>query len=319
MSRLFEARRADNGEAWSRHKRKLSGFDLVFSPHKSVTLAAEFAGLPAESAAFCNAVDRANDRVMRFVAQELGWARKGAGGEDGADPGAVGWMSFRHHTARPTLPLRDGKHGQTYLYDAPDAGDPHLHIHNFLMNLVATADGRIGSLDSRALSDIRVKTFGAYFQAVLADELRRLGVRIGYDDGEQAVVVEAIPDEVNKAFSKGRRQILEKAKCFASAQGLDWDETSAEQKMDILRDAGAEGRLGKMKADEKRLWGEQAEALGWRHQTAFEGIVHETLTEEERFGPPPPSAMKSSGSMPHAASSGPASLAGRTTSGGWWS
>ena len=283
MSRLFEGRRADTGKAWSQHKRKLSGFDLVFSPHKSVTLAAEFAGLPAESAAFCNAVDRANDRAMRFVAQEMGWARKGAGGEDGADPGAVGWMSFRHHTARPTLPLQDGNRGSTYLYDAPVAGDPHLHVHNFLMNLVVTADGRVGSLDSRALSDVRVKTFGAYFQAVLADELRRLGVRTGYDNGEQAVVVEAIPEEVSQTFSKGRRQILDKAKSFAKAQGLDWDGASAEQKMDILRDAGAEGRLGKMKTDEKRLWREQADALGWHHTTAMNEQVHQLLSDDDRF------------------------------------
>ena len=80
MSRLFEARRADTGEPWSQHKRKLSGFDLVFSPHKSVSLAAEFAARPAESAAIWNAVDRAADRSMRYVAHVLGWARKGAGG-----------------------------------------------------------------------------------------------------------------------------------------------------------------------------------------------------------------------------------------------
>jgi len=205
MSRLFEGRRADNGEAWSRHKRKLSGFDLVFAPHKSVSLAAEFATTPAESAAIWNAVDRAADRAMRYVAQILGWARKGAGGEAGADPGAVGWISFRHHTARPTLPIQDGPGGQTYLFDAPVAGDPHMHIHNFLMNLVVTAEGRTGSLNSKALTDTRVKEFGAYFQAVLADELRRLGVRIGYDVGEQAVVLLAIPDPVSEAFSKGRR------------------------------------------------------------------------------------------------------------------
>src|SRR5208283_4823037 len=46
MARLFEAKRADTGEAWSRHQRKLSGLDLVFSPHKSVSLAAEFASSP---------------------------------------------------------------------------------------------------------------------------------------------------------------------------------------------------------------------------------------------------------------------------------
>jgi hypothetical protein len=283
MSRLFEARHADTGEPWSQHKRKLSGFDLVFSPHKSVSLASEFAATPAESAAIWNAVDRATGRAMRYVAHVLGWARKGAGGEDGADPGAVGWISFRHHTARPTLPIQDGRGGQTYLFDAPVAGDPHMHIHNFLMNLVVTAEGRIGSLDSRALIDARVKEFGAYFQAVLADELRRLGVHIGYDAEERAVVVLAIPEHISKAFSKGRQQILNKAKAYAKDHGLDWDGLAAEDKMDILRDASAEGRLGKMKTDERNIWREQAAALGWQHRTAMEGVVPERLSNGERF------------------------------------
>src|SRR6516165_2253896 len=272
MSRLFEARCADTGEPWTLHKRKLSGFDLVFSPHKSVSLAAEFAATPAETAAIWNAVDRASDRAMRYVAHVLGWARKGAGGEDGADPGAVGWISFRHYTARPTLPIQDGPGGQTYLFDAPIAGDPHMHVHNFLMNLVVTAEGRVGSLDSRALTDARVKEFGAYFQAVLAEELRRLGVRIGYDADQQAVVVLAIPE-----------QILNKAKAYATDHGLDWNSLPAEDKMDILRDAGAEGRLGKMKTDERNIWREQAAALGWQHRTAMEGIVHARLSDGERF------------------------------------
>ncbi|OYV51586.1 MAG: conjugal transfer protein TraA [Acidocella sp. 20-58-15] len=283
MSRLFEGRRADNGEAWSQHKRKLSGFDLVFSPHKSVTVAAEFALTPAESALIWNAVDRANDRVMRYIAQEVGWARKGAGGEDGADPGAVGWMSFRHHTARPTMLVQDGPRGQTYLMESPVAGDPHMHIHNFLMNVVATADGRIGSLDMRALTDSRVKEFGAYFQAVLADELRRLGIKIGYDATEQAVVVESVPEAVGKLFSKGRQQILDKAKSFAASQGLDWDRLDAEKKMDVLRDAGAEGRLGKMKCDERNIWREQVAEIRYQHQSVLEETQHERLTDDERF------------------------------------
>jgi hypothetical protein len=148
---------------------------------------------------------------------------------------------------------------------------------------VVTAEGRIGSLDTRALTDARVKEFGAYFQAILADELRRLGVSLGYDAGEQAVVVLAIPEQVSKVFSKGRQQILSKAKAYAQAQGLDWDELAADDKMDILRDAGAEGRLGKMKADEKRIWREQAEALGWQHRTVMEGSIHERRSDAERF------------------------------------
>ena len=283
MSRLFEGRRADNGEAWSPHKRKLSGFDIVFSPDKSVSLAAEFAPTPAETALIWNGVDRAVDRAMRYLAQEVGWARKGAGGEDGADPGAVGWISFRHHTARPTLQVQDGPNGETYLFEAPVAGDPHIHIHNFLMNLVVTAEGRIGSLDTRGLTDAKVKEFGAYFQAVLADELRRLGIKVGYDANEQAVVIEQIPEDVKAGFSKRDRQILHKARAFAESQGLAWDELSAEKKLDITEEASAEGRLGKMKADEKRIWQEQAEALGWRHGSVLKEVRYEALADEQRF------------------------------------
>ena len=283
LSRLFEGKRGDTGEAWSKHARKVSGFDLVFSPHKSVTLAAEFAATPAESAAVWNAVDRANDAAMRYAAEVLGWARKGAGGEDGADPGAVGWVSFRHHTARPTLHVQDGAGGQTYLLDAPVAGDPHMHVHNFLMNLVVTDDGRIGSLDTRALTDARVKEFGAFFQAVLADELRRIGAHIDLDAGKQAVVLTTIPEDASKAFSKRDREVLRHAKRFATDQGLDWDGLSAERKMEIVEEASANGRLGKMKADERRIWREQAEALGWSHWTVMEGVTHETLTDAERF------------------------------------
>jgi hypothetical protein len=40
LARLFEAKRADTGEAWEGQKRKISAYDLTMAPHKSVTLAA---------------------------------------------------------------------------------------------------------------------------------------------------------------------------------------------------------------------------------------------------------------------------------------
>jgi hypothetical protein len=74
---LFEARRADNGAAWSAHARKNSGFDFVFAPHKSVSLAAEFAATEAERTLIRNAVHLANDETLRYAAQDLAMARKG--------------------------------------------------------------------------------------------------------------------------------------------------------------------------------------------------------------------------------------------------
>ncbi|MCB8877457.1 relaxase domain-containing protein [Acidisoma silvae] len=283
LSRLFEGRRGDNGEAWSQHNRKLSGFDIVFSPDKSVSLAAAFAPTDAERAMIRNATDRAADRAMRFLASEIGWARKGDGGKDGADPGAVGWISFRHHTARPTMQVQDGPGGETYLFDAPVAGDPHDHIHNFLMNVVVTAEGRVGSLDTRVLTDAKIKMIGAYFQVYLAEELKRLGIEIAVGADHQAVAITAIPEAAKEAFSKRDNQILRKAKAFAKEQGLDWEEMSAEKKLDIMEEASAEGRLGKMQVDQDRIWRDQAEKLGWKHTSVLDKVEHAELSQEDRF------------------------------------
>ena len=283
LDRLFEAKRADTGEAWTEHKRKVSAYDLTLAPHKSVTLAAEFAATPAESAMIWHAIDRANDATMRYVAREVGWARKGKGGEDGAEPGAVGWVSFRHHTARPTLPVQDGADGATYLAQSPIGGDPHAHIHNALFNLVVTENGRIGSLDTQRLHS-RVHEFGAFFQARLADELRTLGARIGYDKNQQAVVLEAIPELAVDTFSKGRRQVLGSAKAYAAAQGLEWDQISVEGKFKILSAAGLAARLKKHgDKNDREIWRDQAEAIGWTHRTVLAEATHVALSDAARF------------------------------------
>ena len=283
MDRLFEGKRADTGEAWSKHERKISAYDFTFSPHKSVSLAAEFADAPAESGAIWNGIDRANDAAMRYIARELGWARKVKAGEDGADPGAVGWASFRHHTARPTMLVQDGSNGATYLADATIGGDPFAHVHNALFNMVATDDGHVGSLDTQRLH-ARVHEFGAFGQACLADELRALGVRVGYNETEQAIVIEAIPQFANDHFSKSGRQVVRGAKEYAKKHGLDWDKMTAEQKFEILHEQAAAERLEKHAGkDDRALWREQAKAIGWAHNTVMESVKYERLSDAERF------------------------------------
>ena len=283
LDRLFEAKRADNGEAWSKHSRDISAYDLVLTPHKSIALAAEFASSAAESAMIWHAIDRANDATMRYVARELGWARKGKGGEDGAEPGEVAWVSFRHHTARPTLAIQDGPNGATYLAESPVAGDPLAHIHNALFNMVVTAEGRVGSLDTQRLHS-RVHEFGGFFQAKLADELRTLGVRLDYDANEQAVVLEAIPQLAVDTFSKRSREVLESAKSYATRQGHEWDDLPAEAKFSMLSAAGIASRQKKHgDKDDHAVWKEEAEAIGWKHDTVLEGVQHPTRSDEQRF------------------------------------
>ena len=283
LERLFEAKNAATGEGWSAHQRKVSAYDLTTAPHKSVTLAAEFASSEAEGAMIRHALDRANDATMRYVAREIGWARKGHGGEEGAEPGAVGWVSFRHHNARPTLQVQDGQTGVTYLADLPVPGDPHDHIHNGFFNLVVTADGRVGSLDTKRLND-RVHEFGAYYQAQLADELRRLGIRVEYDAKQEAVMLSAVPKAAVDAFSKGRRQTERNAKRFAKDQGLDWEAMTAERKFGMLAAAATVERQSKTDTrTDREVWREQAAAIGWEHRTVLEGAVAPVLADQERL------------------------------------
>ena len=285
LDRLFETKRGDTGERWetASRPREISAYDLTISPHKSVSLAAEFAQSPAEAAAIREAIRRANDDTMRYVASEIGWARKGEGGKDGADPGEVASVSFFHHTARPTLQVKDGQSGVTYLAEVPLSGDPQDHIHNSMFNMVATESGRVGSLDTKRLQN-RVHEFGAYFQAQLAMRLREIGIRTEYDAKEEAFVLPAIPQIAVDQFSKGRKQTEHNAKAFARSQGLDWSGLTAERKFGLLSAAAVAERRSKGDGlTEKHGWHDQAEQIGWKHTTVLERASAPVLTDAERF------------------------------------
>ncbi len=283
LERLFEAKRADTGEAWTKHSRTVSAYDLTASPDKSVTLAIEFARDDAEKAALIQAVWRANDDAMRFVAGEIGWARRGDGGQHGSESGDVGWASFMHFTARPTLAVQDGPDGQTYVCDVPVPGDPQTHIHNAMFNVVVTADGHVGSLDSAEMHD-RVHEFGAYFQARLADELRALGIEVSYNKAEQAAVIACIPEFARDAFSKGHKATVRKAKDYAQRHGLDWDALPAERKLALLGTTAQHTRLDKFDGKtDRELWHDQVERIGWEHVTVIAGEPAPELTREQRI------------------------------------
>ena len=284
LGRLYEGKRADTGESWAgRGRREISAYDFVFSPHKSVTLAAQFAESPAEAAAIRAAVAEANDDAMRYIAQEIGWARRGKNGQGGADPGETAWISFTHYDARPTVPVKDGPDGKTEILEAPVPGDPQEHVHNTLFNLVRTDDGRAGSLDTQRLHS-RVHEFGAFGQARLAGKLRKLGIRTAYDEKEQAVIIPSIPGKAVDAFSKSHKQILRNTKAYAKSHGLDWESLSKKEKLKVITAAYRATRLSKTKdPNQRERWQQEAKEIGWEHTTVLEDHFPAPLPEEQRL------------------------------------
>lgn len=283
LDRLFEARRAEDGAAWSRHARKISAYDLTFSAHKSLSLAVAFAPTDAERAALIRAHEQAVDDAMRYVAGEIGWARRGKAGCLGAEPGEVGWVRFLHFTSRPTVLVQDGPDGATYPTDVAVPSDPQLHSHNALFNAVMTATGRVGSLDTKRIQG-RVHEFGAYYQARLAGRLRALGVDVIYDPREQAAAIRGIPQEVCDAFSNRHREVARRAKDIAKTIGLDWDELTAERKSGLMQSAAVRDRRAKNDGmTDRQTWDATAARLGWQHDSVLRQVTAPALSNSERL------------------------------------
>jgi hypothetical protein len=280
MSRLSEARRADTRGPWSQHKRKLNGLDLVFSPHKSVSLAAEFAATPAESAAMWNAVDRASDRAMRYVAHVLGWARNGASGEDG------------RRSRRGWLDQFPPPHG------AADAGDPGSAARPNCSTLRSPATRTCTSI----ILDESCRHRGrACWVAGLegTDRCPLEGIRrlLPGSAGRRAAAA-GRPHRLRRGRANGGRLAIPSTTVRRSARRAGRSSTRRRPTPKTRASTGrlggrrqdghpagrrCRGRLGKMKPEERNIWREQAAALGWHHRMAMEGVVHERLSDGERF------------------------------------
>lgn len=290
---LLAGRRADGSvpgraallDGLSATKSRIGYVDLCWSADKSVSWAWAFAPTEAERAIIATAHRDAVDAMMRHVERELGRARKGKAGRDGFEPGRIGWVRFEHHASRPTVevPRRDAATGEGYteLVTLKVAGDPQLHTHVAVPNVVLTESGRVGGLDLQRLEG-RVHEWGALYQAHLATNLRRHGIDIALDDATGAARITAIPDHVRAAFSKRTMNGTEATRRYAAEQGLDWDDLGAERRIGLAK-RGEQGDPRQAKQDDLSdwaAWRREAAALGWQHASVLGAEPEPTPTRE---------------------------------------
>jgi hypothetical protein len=108
--------------------RRVPGFDLRFSAPKSVSV--QFGvGDDRLREATRDAQDRAVEEALAYVERAAGVTRRGAGGASVIAGRGLVAAAFRHRTSR--------------------AGDPQLHTHVLVANLILGADGRWGTIDGR--------------------------------------------------------------------------------------------------------------------------------------------------------------------------
>lgn len=265
-------RRYESQDADGPNRARISYVDLCFSAPKSASLAWAFAETHAERNSILQAHRDARDDALRYVEREIGKARFGHARSGGEERGQLAWITFDHFTSRPTVAVTrpDPVTGvvDTELHTVRVAGDPQLHTHCIIPNVVLTESGRIVSLDGNQMRH-RVHEFGAVYQALLAANLRRIGIDVVLCERTKMARLPAIPEAVADEFSKRTRDADATARAEAHARGVAWDALAPDAKIDFLKGGAKASR--RFKADDLAdadAWAAQAEALGWTHRSA---------------------------------------------------
>jgi conjugative relaxase-like TrwC/TraI family protein len=166
----------------------VAGYDLVFSPPKSVSLLHALGGDDVR-----HAVARAHlaawQAALGYLEQRACVTRKGKNGvvrERGS--GFVG-AAYQHRTSR--------------------AQDPHLHTHVIVANMARGSDGEWRALDGAPILKHYRLAAGYLYQSQLRFELTRsLGVEWREPSGGMAEIA-GVPEAALRAFSQRRAQVLD--------------------------------------------------------------------------------------------------------------
>jgi phage/plasmid primase-like uncharacterized protein len=267
--------------------------DFTFSAPKSVSVAMALAPTDAERYMIVGAHRDAWVAAMAHLEDIIAYARKGKGGSKGRVRGELGWVSFDHYTARPTIEIphteADGT-PTTLIQTVKVAGDMQLHTHVTTPNVVVCEDGSVGGMDMLALHD-RVHEVGAYYQAHLATNLRAKGINVVLDARTESARIPSVPDAVCELFSKRTRDGEAAARDYVAAQGLDWNSMHPMELFGVLkggtratRRQKETGQRGDDLSDEA-AWKVQAKAAGYEHRTVVDPDARSRLLapEQERL------------------------------------
>jgi conjugative relaxase-like TrwC/TraI family protein len=166
----------------------VAGYDLVFSPPKSVSL---LHALGDEKTR--HAVNQAHlaawQAALGYLEERACVTRRGRNGRVRERASGFVAAAYQHRTSR--------------------AQDPHLHTHVIVANLARSPDEKYRALDGRPILERYRLAAGYLYQSHLRFELTRsLGVE-WREPVKGMAEIAGVPDEVLREFSKRRLQVLD--------------------------------------------------------------------------------------------------------------
>ena len=202
--------------------------------------------------------------AVGYIAAHVGQARIGKGGEDGREPGHVGWLEFTHYTTRKTVILATDGIAEVK-QDTTLPGDMNIHTHFLIPNAVFTESGRVGSLDTAAVPGL-IDEAGGLYHARLAQNLRAAGFGAVLDHRTGAARIPTIPEEVCRLFSKRSNLGEALARKEAADQGKVWDAMSDAERTTRIKE--------QVQRTDQRKYGDKddkPDAAAWRHEAKAAG------------------------------------------------
>src|SRR5437763_8165378 len=252
-------------------KNAVSGFELVFAPDKSVSIAWAMAS-PEDREKIANIVRQAARDTLSYVERNLAYTRRGAMGEAQVEVDGITAALFEHWDSR--------------------ASDPHFHIHALISTKVRRSDdGQWTALDGRPILAGAV-TASEYFDSRTRDLFREQGATWsqrpanGVDVTRRIWQLAGVPLELVKGFSQRHRQFeAARAQRIVQFRAQHNREPRPKEIFEIDRQAQYDARPGKQPAktlaEHVRAWREHAVtlvpasvvgSLGWR---VFHGPVEQ--------------------------------------------
>jgi conjugative relaxase-like TrwC/TraI family protein len=252
-------------EEWKALK-PLSGYDLVFSCPKSVSLLHALTDDDRVRREISEAHEASWQAALAYLEREACVVRRGKGGKRREHGQGFVAAAFRHRTSR--------------------AQDPHLHTHVIVANMTQAEDGEWLALDGEAILKTYRLAAGYLYEANLRHELtQRLGLT-WTEPVKGMAELEHVPEEAIRAFSSRRQSLVEHMEAmgtegFAAARVAALATRERKEQVDLprLREEW------KARAAEHGLGRRELKRLGREHPRRYVPEIDRDQLAERLFGP----------------------------------